>query len=308
MPSKHEQRNCFPLEEREEGLMIIVMALVLLYVLLVIALPLWVSLLFVLLYALSYWDGKEYTGERHWPAFRRWSFWKRVAPRQYQLANPKDLAAVNYRSMRLYILVPGRTLSSLFWGIGLHGGTLSPFGERLHWVVPPLLLDVPLVRDVLMWAGAVTWHPKRLSLMDLLLQLLRSDRSVCFCPSFFPAEGALPLDEELFRFALEHQIELVPVVIHNESQRYRLLHAPRLQEWSRTHCRGYPWPQAAILQDRSTQLQVVFGPILHCTQRYASPAKLAEAFGAGLRSLSCADVGEEIFEIKIRSSNEEGSV
>lgn len=284
--------------------MIVVVVFLLLYVLLIMVLPLWLSLLFMLLYALSYWDGKEYTGERHWPAFRRLSFWKRIAPRQYQLANPKDLAAVNYRSMRLYILVPGRTLSSLFWGLGLHGGTLSPFGDRLHWVVPPLLLDVPLLRDVLMWAGAVTWHPKRLSLMDLLLQLLRSDRSVCFCPCLFPPESTEPilLDEELFRFALEHQIELVPVVVHNESQRYRLWHIPRVQEWSRTRCRGYPWPQWALLQDRSAQLVLVFGPILHCTQRYASPSKLAEAFSAGLRALSCPDVGEETFEIQMTTN------
>lgn len=297
--------------------MIIAVALLLLYLGVTYLLPLWLSVLFGLVYALSYWDGKEYTGERHWPAFRQWSVWRRLAMcgrRQYQLANPKDLAAVNYRSMRLYVLLPGRTLSSLFWGLGLHGGALNPFGERLHWVVPPLLLAIPLVRDVLLWAGAVTWHPKRLPLTDLLLQLLRSDRSVCFCPSLFPsasAGGAALIDEELFRFALEHQIELVPVVVHNEGARYRLLQAPRLQEWSRKHCCGYPWPQAALLQDRSQPLVLVFGPILHCTQRYANVDKLAESFSAGLRSLSCADVGEEIFDVQLKrfpisAINEEG--
>ena len=286
--------------------MIVVVTLFCLYLLAMYGLPLWLSVLFALLYALSSWDGKEYTGERHWLAFRQWGFWRRVSPCQYQLANPKDLAAVHPRSMRLYVLLPGRTLTSLFWGLGLHGGALDPFGERLQWVVSPLLLDIPLLRDVLMWAGAVTWHPKRLPLTDLLLKLLHSNRSVCFCPSMEGAE----MDEELFRFALEHQVELVPVVVHNESERYRLLRAPRMQEWSRRHCWGYPWPQGTWLKSRATPLVLVFGPILHCTQRYDNADMLAASFSAGLRSLSCADVGEEIFEIKLlkRSADEKGSV
>lgn len=290
--------------------MIIVVVLLLLYLVLLYALPLWLSVLFVLLYALSYWDGKEYTGERHWLAFRQWWVWRRWAPanRQYQLANPKDLSAVNYRSMRVYVLLPGRTLSSLFWGLGLHGGALNPFGERLHWVVPPLLMAIPLLRDVLLWAGAVTWHPKRLPLMDLILRLLRSDRSVCFCPCLFPSAtyeqgGSIPMDEELFRFALEHEIELVPVVVHNERERYRIWSVPRLQEWSRSRCCGYPWPQFAVLQNRSSPIVITFGPILHCTKRYVNATKLAESFSAGLRSLSCADVGEEVFEICLASNN-----
>ena len=278
--------------------MIIVGTLLLLYVACVHALPLWLSALFTIIYALSYWDGKEYTGERHWPAFRQWWVWKRVHPIQYQLANAKDLAAVSHRSMRLYILLPGHTLASQFWGLGLHGGALSPFGERMHWVVPPLLLSMPLLRDVLLWAGAVTWNPKRLPLTDLLLQLLQSNRSVCFTPVMVPGSATQAvMEEELFRFALEHQIELVPVVVHNERTRYRMLTLPKLQQWSRRHCWGYPWPQLAWLVDRKVPLIMTFGFILHCTGRYAGVAKLVESFNAGLRSLCCADAGEDVFEI-----------
>lgn len=291
--------------------MIIAVALLLLYLLVMYALPLWLSVLLALLYALSYWDGKEYTGERHWPAFRQWRLWRRLSPHhQYQLANPKDLAAVNYRSMRLYILLPGRTLASLFWGLGLHGGALNPFGERLHWVVPPALLDVPVLRDVLLWAGAVTWHPKRLPLMDLLLRLLRSDRSVCLCPWMFPdeADPVAQMDGELFRFALEHQIELVPIVVHNERERYRILRVPKVQAWCRKRCGGgYPWPQAALLQDRRVPMVLVFGPILHCTPRYSNVGALVDSFRAGLRSLSCSDVGEEIFDIQVRDEGVGGT-
>ena len=46
----------------------------------------------LVVYALWYFDGKEYTGERRWDWFRSWSIWRRFSPIQYTYAdNVTDL-------------------------------------------------------------------------------------------------------------------------------------------------------------------------------------------------------------------------
>jgi hypothetical protein len=284
----------------KEGVpMLITMTLVFLYWLLVHALFYWTSAhwlnvyitaFLAFLYVPSYMDGKEHTGERQWRALREWRGWRRFSPVVSHFANQRDLNAVDHRSMRLYIMVRGKTLNGSLWGIGLHGGTLSPFAERLHYVVPPLLLAVPLLRDVLLWTGAVTWHPKRLPLTDLILQLVRSNRSVCYHCS---------VDMELFRFALEEKMQIVPVVLQNEQQYYYVADWPRLHGWTQKYL-GYPWPQLVWpRRNRPAELEQVFGPILHCTDRYTNAEHLSKSFAESVKNLSCPDLEEqeELFQV-----------
>lgn len=300
--------------------MLILVTLLFLYWLLVHALFYWatahwlnvyVTALLAFLYVPSYMDGKEYTGERQWNALRKWRGWRRFSPIQSQFANQKDLDAVDHRSMRLYVMVPGKTLNGLVWGLGLHGGTLSPFADRLHFVVPPLLLAIPLLRDALLWMGAVTWHPKRLPLTDVILQLLRSNRSVCYCPSSFLSgtsikDDGIEIDLELFRFALNEQIQMVPILLQNESNHYHILQWPKQQAWIQARL-GYPWPQACWPRRGSQipKLQQVFGPILHCTDRYLEPQELAKSFCESLQKLSCTELGEEEYRIEISGEKNE---
>lgn len=296
--------------------MIVLATLLFLYWLVVHALFIWatahwfnvyVTLLLACLYVPSYLDGKEYTGERHWRALREWRFWRRLNPVETCFFTKKDLDAVDHRSMRLYVMVPGKTLGALIWGIGLHGGTLNPFAERLHFVVPPLYLAIPLLRDVLMWMGAVTFHPRKLPLTDLTLKLLQSNRSVCYCPSSFlsatkaTASGSgaqICMDMELFEFALRHHVQMVPVAMLNEDAYYHVLRAPRLQSWTLQKL-GHAWPQGAWPRRRPQDtLKLVFGSIFHCEGRYGSAALLAEAFCGGFRALCDPNLKEEEFQVK----------
>lgn len=288
--------------------MIILATLAFLYWLLVHALFYWASshwlnvyitAFLAFLYVPSYLDGKEYTGERHWRSLREWPGWRRISPIISQFANQRDLNAVDHKSMRLYVMVSSKTLNSLVWGMGLHGGTLSPFAERLHYVVPPLLLAIPLLRDVLLWTGAVTWHSKRLPLTDLILQLLRSNRSVCVT-----AASGNTIDMELFQFALAERIQMVPVVIQGEMDYYYVGHWPRLQSWTQKRL-GYPWPQL-IWPRRGgpKEMDQLFGPILNCTDRYQNPEELSNAFCEGVQKLACPDLEEQPFQVLVASSAE----
>lgn len=132
---------------------------------------------FAFFYVWSYLDGKEYTGERHWPLFRNLVVWKWLSPVEYVL--PSDV-----KGKRLYFMIPCATPIPLIWGIGLHGGELK-FHYPIHYIVPPLYLWLPVVRDVLMWTGAVTYsrHNSIYALNTVILDLLDRGRSVCYCPS-----------------------------------------------------------------------------------------------------------------------------
>lgn len=302
--------------------MIVIATLLFLYWLLMHALFYWatahwlnvyVTALLAFLYIPSYLDGKEYTGERQWRALREWRGWARISPVVFHFANKKDLDAVDYRSMRLYVMIHGKTLNGLIWGMGLHGGLLSPFAERLHFVAPPLLFAIPLLRDVLLWMGAVTWHSKRLPLTDLILQLLRSNRSVCYCPSSFLAGSSVKdeaeIDLALFQFAIEEKIQMVPVLLQNESRYYHIFQWNRVHAWMQARL-GYPlpqmyWPRRNSLTSPVPRLQQVFGPILHCTDRYSNATALGKAFCEGLQQLSCPDVGEE--EVRVQVLDKEQS-
>src|SRR6185295_10231296 len=116
--------------------------LLVLYALLLHVLNPYVSAGLSLLYALWYLDGREYTGERHWPGWRRFALWRYLSPVQYSIVNATDLEA--QAGPRLYVLMPGNTYFATLWGIGLHGGRLPPkSAQLLHWVVPPLLMAIP---------------------------------------------------------------------------------------------------------------------------------------------------------------------
>lgn len=301
--------------------MLVTLTLLFLYWLVVHALFVWVAAhwfnvyvtaLLAFLYLPSYLDGKEYTGERQWRGLREWRLWTRLSPVDTYFFAKGDLDAVDHSSMRLYVLVPGKTLASMVWGIGLHGGALSPFGQRLHFVVPPLLMAIPLLRDVLLWMGAVTWHPRKLPLTELILNILQSNRSLCFCPSqdAYSPEAGMPgvpirMDMRLFDFALHHHMQMVPVVLQNEERHYRMLKWPTVQRW--THQKlGYAWPQACWPKrgPKVPRLKLVFGGIFHCEKRYSNPEALAEAFCKGFGTLSDDNTQDETYRVEAKGSDE----
>lgn len=280
-----------------------------LYVLLVHTLSVYVSVALSLLYALWYLDGREYTGERHWPAFRRFALWRWLSPVHYVIENEVDLETqLGPKQQRLYVLLPGNTYFAVLWGIGLHGGRLPPrMSERLHWVVPPLLMAVPLLRDVLLWAGAVTYHERKHPLADVLLGLLNANRSVCYCPSQYAntvREGPTTagLSEQMLTFAREHGTQLVPILVTGERLRYHMVETPsvlRTQRWTLQHC-GYPFPMLVFTRycgrARPSPLTLQFGPIMHCAE-YQDAMMLRESFNTNVQRLQCLDLGDERLQL-----------
>jgi len=283
---------------------------------------------FLLVYGLWYFDGKEYSGERRWDWVRRFRLWNWLSPVEYTFANAKDLCLFNANTKRIYILLPADTLIPLVWGIGLHGGRLSgKFSERLHYIVPPVYMWVPLLRDVLMWTGAVTYHPTRKPLNDIVLELLQHSRSIVYCPSHLgnilydtggageedieappvPGESAIETpcpSDELLSFARAEQIQMVPVVVQGERQRYYMLTHRFLLKRVQTFFFdriGYPFPFVFCFKlfsrTKPPKLQQQFGAIMHCDAKYPSNQVLKESFKECVRALQCRELGDNTLKL-----------
>jgi hypothetical protein len=284
----------------------------------------------LLVYFPWYLDGKEFSGERRWDWFRRFPLWRYISPIQYNFANIKNLNLLNAKTKRIYVMVPGDTLLALVWGIGLHGGRL-PFAERLHYVVPPLLMWIPLLRDVLLWTGAITYHPKKRPLNGILLEMLQSNRSVCYCPSNFAnmtltSDGEIDeeeqeadlemgsgsitrvvpcLNEEMLKFALMEEIQLVPVVVHGERRRYYICThdciLKRVQKFFYTHI-GYPFPLFFWLRmfqwQKPPPLCQQFADIIECNEKFQNnTALLKETFEIAVMSLTQRELGDDLLKL-----------
>jgi hypothetical protein len=184
----------------------------------------------------------------------------------------------------------------------------------MHYVVPPIFLWIPLLRDVLLWTGAVTYSRSR-SLDSVILDLLQSNRSVCYCPSYFAnvvkstdvetgssvIETPCPSDE-MFSFARQEALQLVPIVTHGERRRYFIFQAfARLQALT-FHYIGYPFPLCFALRifskTRPSLLHQQFGPIIECNAKYATNEQLKESFCSSVHALTCSEVGDDEFKLK----------
>jgi hypothetical protein len=246
-------------------------------------------------------DGKEYTGERRWDWLRRQSVWKRISPIEYYFTNKKDLSLLNPQIKRIYVLVPGETIIPLVWGIGLHGGELNPFSEKLHYIVPPIFMWVPLLRDILLWTGAVTYHPTKRPVDSVVLDLLQNGRTVCYCPSNFITEEniACPSDA-IFKFAREQKFQLVPVVVHGEKQRYNIISYPTVQNFFLKHVH-YAFPIVFALRlftkERPPVLRQQFGSIITCDEKYETHDLLKDSFIEAIKGLTNVELGDDVLKL-----------
>jgi len=289
--------------------------------------PIYWTILCAVFYVLWYLDGTEYTGERRWPAFRTLSLWRTLSPVGTRtISNMEQLCVGGKRTRRIYVMLPCDTVLSAVWGVGIHSGAL-PFAETLHYMVPPLLLNIPVLRDVLLWSGAVTWHAKKRPQDTVLLDLLNSGRSVCVFPSNFAnvikpqfdaevadAGAAMEdlelgvgritvsgLSEELLSFARTEHVELVPIMMHNERRRYWFPRSPLLRSVQRFAFRVllFPLPMVFALRmcgkRRPPPLVQQFGPIIHCTlERYPDNATLRKSIEESVKQMCAPHVDDSI--------------
>ena len=214
--------------------------------------PRFYFILFVaLLYLLWYFDGSEYTGRRTWDLFRNARIWKRFNPCRYYFAGSNQKLTTYQR--RLFILTPNATCLPMIWGFGLHAGQLD---DRLDvcYVVPTILLKIPILRDVLLWTGAVAIREP-----SDLIELMNKNRSVCYCAAGMrdasnvhrwqldPNASQLIYmpDDSLFEYCRQERVQLVPVLVANECVRYQFPYFGRwvhiMQQWLLEKT-GYPFP------------------------------------------------------------------
>ena len=271
------------------------------------------------MYVLFYVDGKEYNGDRRMDVFRRFRVWRYFSPVQYTFADEQQLSLTGPSVKRMYVMVPGDTLGATVWTLGLHGGALNKhIAEKLCFVVPPLLLRIPLMRDVLLACGAVTYNThSQKPLEDLLLEMIQSGRSVCFCPSRFgngtlsdtAAEDAaergvvqtVDVPEQVLSFARAEKLQLVPIIVQGERKRYHIITWPRVQRFFLKHL-DYAFPQCVMprffARHKPPPLNVLFGPIIHCDEKYTSNADLRRHFREMVKQSTCAALGDAKIAMK----------
>lgn len=271
---------------------------------------LYLALLFLVLYILLYVDGKEYTGERRWEGFRNFSGWRRVSPACFTFAST---TAVTDATRRLFVVMPCITPAPLWW-MAVHGGRLLA-ALNLCYLMPPLFFSIPILRDVMLWSGGVT-HRRGEGRNAAILDLLNANRSVCYAPSGFtdvlhafddadPESGVqtnMPGDE-LFAFARENEVQIIPVVVAGEKRRYNIIAgSPWLQRLhAQTHAWfGYPVPLlfwARIFSGtRPEALNIQIGPVINCA-RYTSVDALKNAFKENVEAIRAFPGEENAFHI-----------
>lgn len=213
------------------------------YIVFIHLLHLYVTIFIGLIYALWYFDGKEYTGERRWDAFRQLRIWTWLTPVQYVFPHRADMTQTMCK--RLFVFPTALTPSSLIWGIGLHGGQLT-MNQPLHYIVPPVYMWIPFLRDVLMWTGAVTYslHNTELNSKTRVIEsLLEHGRAVAYSPSNFfnhlyvddleaSIEHRYPTDDVL-NYCIRQSVTLIPVIVNHEHERYRIVLHPKIQTLQR---------------------------------------------------------------------------
>jgi len=264
----------------------------------------------IAIYSLWYFDGKEYTGERRWEAFRSLKIWQWISPVDLILPEKNDFQTT--RGKRLFVFIPCATPSSLIWSVGLHGGNIQ-FKQTVHYVLPPIFLWIPLVRDVLLWTGAITYsnHKASQSKIAVITEMLNQGRAVCYTPSNF-ADRIITSDlesniearypsEDMLKLAIDENIQIVPVVVQGEFERYKIVqnnHLKSLQSFAFRHL-DYPFPlfywYKWYSHTRPPLVFVQFGAIMSA-QVYETTLKLKDALKDKVSRLTQPSLGDK--EIK----------
>ena len=245
-----------------------VATLVIAYVFLV-RLSLWYTACIAFVYLFWWFDGRQCTGDGRWPAFQSFRPWSWLSPIEYEYSSRVDVEQTDGK--RLYVFIGG---TSLVWAMGMHGNQIR-FRRPVHYVLPPPMLWVPFIREWLLWTGAVT-VTHAVPFNDLVLDLLGTGRSVCYAPvQFVEPQEDLEADidsryptNDVLDLCRVNEMQIVPVVVHGERERYRIIDVPVVQGWFQRHL-GYAFPRIYWYRlfhaTRPMPVTVTFGPLLNAS-------------------------------------------
>ena len=112
----------------------------------------YLSIAFWLFYAVTYFSAPERSGRWALDWVRAWHGWRRAHSCVVQ--NQKLLEEHQPGHKLLFLAAPNVTMIPMFWTFGLHGQEVFRQLD-VAFTVPRVLLMIPLLRDLLLMAGAV---------------------------------------------------------------------------------------------------------------------------------------------------------
>lgn len=256
------------------GLVIFICTLeVLVFILYLPHAPLYWPIPVVFMYAMFWFmlDDSEETGTKTWKYLRNLRFWQtKFTAVQYFFGDKASIVEQPIDSRLLFVIVKGNvTNMGLISGFGLHGGVFEEL--NLCYILPWVLFKVPILREILMWTGAISSGQGDVN--SVILNALNRGKSVCY-----PINGMTEITidkltkdgineeqviaEDLFEFAKVKRIKLVPVLIENEHKRYSIWQFPALHEFS-LKLSGFPFPfifgPKIFGQDPPTKVDIKIG-------------------------------------------------
>jgi hypothetical protein len=236
-------------------------------------------IVFLLYFGLKYNDHDEYTGARSWKFLRKFTFNPSV---QYTCM---DKYGYDNNEKILFIVMGNMTNFSMFSGFGLHGNVFEKLD--LNYVMPPILFKIPILRDILLWSGAVTYRKE--DKVATVLELLKRNKSVAYCPSGMndllknDGEEIENPTTDVFEFCMKHAIKIVPVLIQGEEKRYHIRRSGWISK-VQMYCMakwGWPFPLWFFVKccDKNQPPKVIIsmGPIMDCSV-YTNSTILSQTF------------------------------
>jgi hypothetical protein len=213
---------------------------------------LWLWVLFGLfLYGTLYFylDEGPINGHRTWEKFKSFRIWKYISPVRYEFTNKEEIQQLDKPC--LFIVMPNSTNMPLVYGFGFNGGQMPLPRKKTRektrqcvYLVPSLLFWIPILRDWLLWSGAVADNG-----YNTVLDHINSGSCVAYSPNgmgdlLHMELGKLVIKrpgKRIFTFAKENNISIVPVLVYREQERYHILQKRELQT-RMFNLFGWPFP------------------------------------------------------------------
>lgn len=199
------------------------------------------SLVFVLFYVSWYTDENEHTGFRQWSWMRKWSFGIRV----HHLFG----ATLSKESQYLFVAVGNESHMAMIGGFGLHRNALV----NVCYMLPAPLFRVPVLRDWLLWSGAVSDQTD-------LIALLKRGWNVAMAPGWMQNTLEQQPDVSIFEFALRNNIHVVPVEITGDSECFGVWRRglESVHQWTMERT-GWPFPFFCVPRCKGKVIKLKMG-------------------------------------------------
>ena len=196
-----------------------------------------------LYYGILVTDDSHKTGAKSWTWLRNLGIWrKKVTAVEYSFGKKQaldDCIKENKKKL-LFIIVDGnQTNMSLISGFGLHAGVFKDY--NICYVLPSILFKIPVLREIIMWTGGISSGTGDIN--NVILDALNCGKSVCYSlngMNLKNIEEDPEIPEDLFCFAQNENVDLVPVIIYDEHKRYSIWRHP-IQDFF-LNLIGFPFP------------------------------------------------------------------